>query len=167
MITINHFLTNNKKGWKKDFTYGKYKVKRNSDGSYIVKHGNKRFPGKPMVGPEMAMAQIKQDEIKRAFSMKLSEGKTDFWKQHTEYVFRELGKNTYEVTKWGRGDTPSSIYHCRKGPKGFFCNCPSKRTPCIHIKELEKWLKAGKPSQFGKNPKKDVLTKLKRMGIKV
>jgi len=97
----------------------------------------------------------------------MKEGKTDFWKDYTEYMFREIGKNTFEITKWGRADSPSVIYNVRKGPKGYFCNCPARKAPCVHIKELEKWLNAGKPSDFGKDPKKDVFGKLKKMGIKI
>ena len=89
-------------------------------------------------------------------------GKTTFWKGHEEYICREIGNNTYEISKWGRGDTPDAIYTV-KGTPPSFCSCPARKKNCVHMQEISKWLKVGKPSMFGKNVKADVLKKINRM----
>ena len=93
-----------------------------------------------------------------------NEGKTDFWKENPEYYIREIDKNESEIAVFKRGDTPNNVYtvDCKKG----ICNCKS-RGVCKHISMVEKWIKAGKPSPFGKNPKGDVLKKLKKIGVKI
>lgn len=104
-------------------------------------------------------------QAKRGFKdMKemFNEGKTDFWKDFTEYMIRELGKDVYEVSVWKRGDTPSQIYKCT-GRKGkIMCSCPA-RGPCKHIKMVADWINKGKPEHpyF-----KDVMKKVKK-GLKI
>lgn len=91
------------------------------------------------------------------------EGKSKFWKGKEDYVIREIGKNTYEITVWGRGDTPDAIYTVKMNPKGTdgFCDCPA-RARCKHIKMVKDWIKAGKPSEFGKDPRGYVLKWLEK-----
>jgi hypothetical protein len=92
----------------------------------------------------------------------VTEGRTDFWKDYTEYYIREMGKNKYEVSVWKRGDTPSAVYICSENS----CDCPA-RGKCKHMQLVKDWIKAGKPSPFGKDVKDDVLKKLKKMGVKI
>jgi len=92
----------------------------------------------------------------------IEEGKTDFWKSHADYFIRELDNNSYEVAVFKRGDTPNAVYKCTEKT----CDCPSKKA-CIHQKVLKDWIKADKPSPFGEKPKMEVISRLKKMGIKI
>jgi len=93
-----------------------------------------------------------------------NEGKTDFWKENPDYFIREVGNDKFEIAVFKRGDTPDAVYKvsCKKG----ICSCPAKKS-CKHIPMVQKWIKAGKPSYFGKNPKAEVIKKLKKMGVKI
>jgi len=93
-----------------------------------------------------------------------NEGKTDFWAKNPEYFIREVGKDTFAIAVFKRGDTPNAVYkvNCKKGT----CTCPSKKV-CKHIPVVQKWIDSGKPNYFGEDPKGDVLKKLKQMGVKI
>lgn len=96
------------------------------------------------------------------------EGKAKFHKGGEEYFIREVGMHKYEVAVFLRGDTPDNVYTVqKKGGGGWMCNCPARGPKDKHIKLVQEWLKAGKPSDFGKDVKGDVLKGLKKMGVKL
>jgi hypothetical protein len=97
----------------------------------------------------------------------IKEGRTDFWKDYTEYFIRELGKNKYEVSVWKRGDTPSAIYTVSNIGNKWMCDCPARKGTDKHVQLVKDWIKAGKPSPFGKDVKDGVLKSLKKMGVKI
>ena len=83
----------------------------------------------------------------------INEGKQDFWQkmEGADYLVRELSPNEYEVTKWTRGDTPTNIYKCYdRGRGNRKCSCPSRKAPCVHVKEVQDWLKKGKKEYYSK-----------------
>ena len=96
------------------------------------------------------------------FKNYVKEGKTDFWQNREEYFIREVGKGKYEIATFKRGDTPDNVYTCTEKS----CNCPA-RGACKHQKMLKDWIKAGKPSPFGKDVRGEVLKKLKKQGVKI
>jgi len=60
-----------------------------------------------------------------------------------EYMVREIGPNTYEVTKWTHGASPTGIYTVRAFKK-WTCDCPA-RGKCRHMDIVREWLKKNKP----------------------
>lgn len=97
----------------------------------------------------------------------INEGKAKFHAGGEEYFIREVGKDKYEVAVFLRGDTPDNVYKVNKIGNKWSCNCPARKAPDKHVKMVQDWLKAGKPSDFGKDVKGDVLKGLKRMGVKI
>ena len=70
-----------------------------------------------------------------------------------EYYFKEVGKGQYTVAVFKKGGSePNNVYKCTK----IWCDCPSRKK-CRHLEMLQMWIKVGKPSPFGKDPKKDVM----------
>jgi len=86
-LTINDFLEKNKKSWKKNIKYGDYSIVRDvKTGGYTIKH--KKIRTRRVVGPEMVMHVIKQDEMMKGLD-KLLVG---------------------ETTWLGMGDEPGNLY---------------------------------------------------------
>ena len=124
-----------------------------------VRYSLPKIPKLKITGVELWNQKFEKEYVK--------EGSQKFWKGKEEYFIREVGTNKYEVTVFVRGDTPEAVYIVNKSGSKWRCNCPARKGTDKHVKMVQEWLKAGKPSDFGKNVKKDVLNKLKKMGAKV
>ena len=124
-----------------------------------VRYSLPKIPKLKVIGVELWNQKFKKEYVK--------EGSQKFWKGKEEYSIREVGTNKYEVTVFVRGDTPESVYIVNKLGSKWFCNCPARKGTDKHVSMVQEWIKAGKPSDFGKNVKGDVLNKLKKMGVKV
>lgn len=89
--------------------------------------------------------------------------KTDFWKDK-DYQARKLAHDVYEVTSWGRGDTPDKIYTIHfLGDGKWKCNCPARKITCKHIdmvKELKK-----KDDEMFKAGLLELKTRLEDLGV--
>lgn len=106
----------------------------------------------------------KENLVKKGILKELrTVNETGFWDRFAEYIIRQIGKDTYEVSVWKRGDTPSQIYKCVSRGGKIQCSCPA-RGPCKHIKMVADWINKGKPEHpFFKNVKKTVLQGIKKL----
>ena len=91
--------------------------------------------------------------------------KTEFWKDK-DYQVRRAAVDVYEVTSWGRGDTPDNIYTVRfLGNGKWKCNCPARKVTCKHI-DMVKDMKEKDDKNF-KAMLDDLKEKLEDIGVEI
>ena len=74
-----------------------------------------------------------------------------------EYYFKDFqphaknGPLVVEVAKFAMTRRPVAVYTVRKNRAGWSCDCPSPHSHagnCKHVRMVQDWLHAGRPSPF-------------------